>query len=75
MLNAVLYHPYFEPSLSALRSALLVYDKVCSIVPDGAGYTPSESLKRHVEKIPGSFETIAPNPLDIVSEYWSGPRF
>src|SRR5580658_10367780 len=64
----VLYHPHFEPNLSWLRSSLLVYDTVCSIVPTGASYHPSSSMERHLDAMPGTFETIAPERLDIVNE-------
>jgi hypothetical protein len=49
---------------------LLVYDKVCSIVPAGALYTPSDLIRRHLEKMPDTFEKLAPEPLDIVQEYF-----
>ncbi len=65
----VLYHPNFEPSLSWLRSSLLVYDNVWSIVPLEAGYVPSDYVKRHLEKLPDTFAPLAPEPLDIVHEY------
>jgi hypothetical protein len=66
----VLYHPHFEPNLSWLRSSLLVYDTVCSIVPTEASYRPSSSIKRHLDAMPGTFETVAPEPLEIVAEYF-----
>ena len=66
----VLYHPNFEPSLTWLRSTLLVYDCVWSIVPPEAEYVPSDSVKRHLEKLPDSFATLAPSPLDIAHEYF-----
>lgn len=45
----VLYHPHFEPSLSWLRTSLLVYDNVLSIVPREAGYALCEGqgIQRH----------------------------
>jgi hypothetical protein len=49
---------------------LLVYDNVWSIVPAEAGYEPSVALKRHLEKLPDTFSPIAPQPADIVSEYF-----
>jgi hypothetical protein len=66
----VLYHPHFEPSLSWLRATLLVYDHVWSIVPLEAGYVPSDPMKRHLERLPETFSTIAPQPVDIVGEYF-----
>jgi hypothetical protein len=66
----VLYHPHFEPSLSWLRASLLVYDHVWSIVPQEAGYTPSEKIQRHLEKLPETFASVAPHPVDIASEYF-----
>jgi hypothetical protein len=66
----VLYHPHFEPSLSWLRTSLLVYDNVLSIVPREAGYTPSEHIQRHLEKLPDTFAPLAPEPVDIVHEYF-----
>src|SRR5580704_14749465 len=69
-LPGVLYHPNFEPSLSWLRSSLLVYDKVSSIVPLEAGYVPSDDVKRHLEKLPDTFAPLPPEPLDIVHEYF-----
>ena len=64
-LPGVLYHPNFEPSLSWLRSSLLVYDNVWSIVPLEADYSPSDNIERHLEKLPDTFATLAPEPLDI----------
>jgi hypothetical protein len=49
---------------------LLVYDNVLSIVPAEAGYVPSEYVKRHLEKLPDTFAPLAPEPLDIVHEYF-----
>lgn len=66
----VLYHPHFEPSLAWLRTSLLVYDHVWSIVPPEAGYVPSEGIKRHLEKLPDTFAPVAPHPIDIVNEYF-----
>lgn len=66
----VLYHPRFEPSFPWLRSSLLVYDGVCSIVPTGARYVQSDLIKRHLDIFPGSFETIPPEPLEIGQEYF-----
>jgi hypothetical protein len=66
----VLYHPHFEPSLSWLRTSLLVYDHVWSIVPSEADYVPSDKIKRHLEKLPDTFAPIAPHPVDIVHEYF-----
>lgn len=66
----VLYHPRFEPSLSWLRSALLVYDNVWSIVPSEASYVPSESIQRHLEMMPDTFAPLAPEALEIVPEYF-----
>jgi len=68
-LPGVLYHPNFEPTLSWLRSSLLVYDNVWSIVPLEAGYVPSDDVKRHLEKLPDTFASLAPEPLDIAHEY------
>jgi hypothetical protein len=56
--------------LSWLRSSLLVYDNVWSIVPLEAGYVPSDDVKRHLEKLPDTFAPLAPEPLDIVHEYF-----
>lgn len=69
----VLYHPHFEPSLAWLRTSLLVYDNVRSIVPREAQYTPSEKIKRHLEKLPDTFAPLAPEPIDIVHEYFVLP--
>ena len=66
----VLYHPHFEPSLSWLRTSLLVYDHVWSIVPPEAGYVPSAKIERNLEILPETFAPIAPDPLDIVHEYF-----
>jgi hypothetical protein len=66
----VLYHPHFEPSLAWLRTSLLVYDNVWSIVPAEAGYIPSDKIKRHLEKLPDTFAPLAPEPIDIVHEYY-----
>ena len=66
----VLYHPHFEPSLAWLRSALLLYDSVWSIVPREANYEPSDAIKRHLESLPESFAPLAPHPIDIEHEYF-----
>lgn len=66
----VLYHPYFEPSLSWLRASLLVYDHVWSIVPAEATYVPSQQIKRHLDVLPETFAPLVPEPLDIVHEYF-----
>jgi hypothetical protein len=68
--RGVLYHSHFEPSLAWLRTSLLVYDHVWSIVPPEAGYVPFERIKRHLEKLPDTFAPIAPHPIDIVHEYF-----
>jgi hypothetical protein len=70
----VLYHPHFEPSLAWLRTSLLVYDNVWSIVPREANYTPSEIIRRHLESFqihsllsPPSRWTLSMNTLSCVS--------
>jgi hypothetical protein len=69
-MGGVLYHPYFEPSLQWLRTALLVYDQVWSIVPSDANYVSSEQIRRHLDTFPDTFAPLAPEPLDIVHEYF-----
>lgn len=47
-----------------------MYDNVWTIVPSEAGYRPSAALERHLEKLPDTFSPVAPQPIDIVSEYF-----
>jgi hypothetical protein len=59
-----LYHPYFEPPERWLRSMLLFYDTVYSIVPEGAGYKPSPGVAALLERVPEAFVPLPPRSED-----------
>lgn len=61
-----LYYPSFEPSAKWLRSFLLFFDKVNSIVPDDANFTPSRPIAEIIDSVPNAFGTISPRKEDIV---------
>lgn len=60
-----LYYPSFEPPAAWLRSFLLFFDKINSIVPKDAKYSPSRNILEITDLIPDVFETIAPDEKDI----------
>jgi len=70
---SVLYHPYFEPDVGQLRSALLISDAVHSIVPMGARYAPSDQIARHLDALPGTFVPTPPEEDDteITKDYFA----
>ena len=60
-----LYHPKFEPRESWLRSMLLFYDTVHSIVPQDAGYTPSPGVAALQERVQNAFVPLVPEQEDV----------
>ena len=61
----VLYYPNFEPSKKWIRSHLLFFDTVCSIIPEDPDLELSESILELKDEIPDSFKPIAPRNSDI----------
>src|SRR5436190_21744589 len=62
----VLYYPTFEPPADWLRSYLLFFDEVRTIVPEDVKFNPSDNMSRVVELMPEAFGTVAPQPDDIL---------
>jgi hypothetical protein len=62
----VLYYPTFEPPVDWLRSYLLFFDEVRTIVPVDVKFNPSDNMSREVELMPEAFSTVAPEPNDIL---------
>jgi hypothetical protein len=62
----VLYYPTFAPPLDWLRSYLLFFDEVRTIVPEDVTFNPSENMSRVLELMPEAFSTIVPDPDDIL---------
>lgn len=60
-----LYYPKFEPPVNWLRSFLLFFDKIRSIVPKDANFRPSQGVLEITDLIPNAFETISPDEKDI----------
>jgi hypothetical protein len=63
-LNKILYYPDFEPSKVWFRSHLLFYDTIHSVVPEELNYKSSEQISDITERLPTSFEPIAPQNSD-----------
>jgi len=63
-LNKILYYPDFEPSKGWFRSHLLFYDTIHSVVPKELNYKPSDQISDITERLPKSFEPIAPQNSD-----------
>lgn len=63
-LNKILYYPDFEPSKKWFRSHLLFYDTIHSVVPEELNYKPSDQISDITERLPKSFEPIAPQNSD-----------
>lgn len=61
----VLYYPNLEPSKKWIRSYLLFFDTVCSIIPRDDGINLSESTWELLDEIPNSFRPISPSKSDI----------
>lgn len=61
----VLYYPTFEPPANWLRSFLLFFDQINTIVPSDAGFTLSVENSKILELMPDAFETISPHDEDI----------
>jgi len=62
----VLYYPTFEPPADWLRSYLLFFDEVRTIVPEDVKFNPSDNISRIIELMPEAFSTVAPQPDDIL---------
>jgi len=66
-----IYHPKFEPPEQWLRSMLLFYDTVHSIVPDSAEYRMSPGIVDLNEKATDAFVPLAPTSEDLQYD-WDG---
>jgi hypothetical protein len=64
-LTKTLYHPLFEPRTGWLRSMLLFYDTIHTIVPADAGYTPSSRLVTLLKSIPDALIPLQPSEADL----------
>jgi len=60
-----LYYPTFEPPAIWLRSFLLFFDRIRTIVPDDVDFKPSEKISRLVDLIPDVFETVSVEEQDV----------
>ncbi|NVM56794.1 MAG: hypothetical protein HWN51_01550, partial [Desulfobacterales bacterium] len=60
-----LYYPTFEPPAIWLRSFLLFFDKIRTIVPDDVDFKLSEEISRLVDLIPDVFETVSVEEQDV----------
>lgn len=65
----ILYHPKFEPPEGWLRTTLLFYDTVHSIVPQNAPHTVSPQVADLCEKVPDAFKPIHPDERDLEYEW------
>ena len=59
-----LYYPSFEPPAIWLRSFLLFFDRIRTIVPDDVDFKPSEEISKLVDLIPDIFETVSVEEQD-----------
>lgn len=57
----VLYYPNFWPTQEWVRSYLLFFDKIQSIVPKDSSINPPSYISEISDKLPGSYETIPPD--------------
>lgn len=60
----VLYYPNFEPSKKWIRSHLLFFDTVKSIIPKDDEIELSENILELRDEIPNSFKPLAPRKKD-----------
>ncbi len=60
-----LYYPNFEPPAIWLRSFLLFFDEVKTIVPEDVNLKLSSNISEIVDLIPDAFDTISPTSRDI----------
>ncbi|BCL61588.1 hypothetical protein DGMP_22810 [Desulfomarina profundi] len=60
-----IYYPYFEPPVDWLKTYLLFYDRIKSIIPEGANYNFSDSLNKILDSCPDCFSSISPGINDI----------
>lgn len=63
-----LYYPYFEPEKHWLRSSLLFFDKVRTIIPRDASYSPSQYVLETVDYLPDAYDMYSPTQEDIQIE-------
>ncbi len=61
-----LYYPTFEPPVIWLRSFLLFFDKIRTIVPTDVNFKLSNNIAELVGLLPGTFETIPPKEQDTI---------
>ena len=64
----VLYYPSFEPPAKWLRSFLLFFDTVSTIIPEGAQYYESGEILKLKKALPDAIQKIAPKQEDIEIE-------
>ncbi|HEX5704967.1 MAG TPA: hypothetical protein VFX97_17350 [Pyrinomonadaceae bacterium] len=62
---SVLYYPTYEPPADWLRSYLLFFDEVKTIVPNGVEFSPSEDIAKVIDLMPDAFDTVAPENQDL----------
>ncbi|MGO9531210.1 MAG: hypothetical protein ACLP3B_08505 [Syntrophobacteraceae bacterium] len=60
-----LYYPNFEPPYQWLRSFLLFFDRIQSIVPNDVNFEPSINVRKILDTFPDAFNTISPKTEDI----------
>ena len=60
----MLYYPYYEPPSNWLRSFLLFFDTVRTIVPSDAKYVPSPEISSILDIYPTALNQIAPSNVD-----------
>src|SRR5580765_7958122 len=61
----VLYYPTFEPPELWLRSFLLFFDEINTIVPTDVGFNLSDEASRIIELMPDAFATMSPREEDV----------
>lgn len=59
-----LYYPYFEPPNEWLRSFLLFYDSIKTIVPSEVKYVPSAEVSSILDIYPNAVKQISPSEKD-----------
>jgi len=64
-----LYYPNFEPPIDWLRSFLLFFDRIRTIVPKEMDFEPSKEISEISDIIPRAFETVSPKEKHIDLDY------
>lgn len=64
----VLYYPNFFPTEKWLRSNLLFFDSVQTIIPDDVTYKVPINISRFTNQNPKTFETISPVEKDKIND-------